>query len=156
MTGPYLLCTDGSDLAAASLAAGLSVLDPSAPAVLVMAVPDVDESMVTGSGMAGGVMTAEELDEQVAGDHAAALELLGALRERLGLPDAELVVVMGAAGSAVCHMAEERGARAIVVGTRGRSGLKRAVLGSVSDHIVRHAPCPVVVTHAVAPGADAD
>ena len=28
----------------------------------------------------------------------------------------------------------------------GRSGLKRAVLGSVSDQVVRHASCPVVVT----------
>ena len=33
-----------------------------------------------------------------------------------------------------------------MVGSRGRGGLKRAVLGSVSDHIVRNAPCPVLVT----------
>jgi len=33
-----------------------------------------------------------------------------------------------------------------VVGSRGRGGLKRAVLGSVSDHLVRNAPCTVVVT----------
>jgi nucleotide-binding universal stress UspA family protein len=151
MSGPYLLCTDGSDLAAASVAAGLAVLDPAAPVVLVMAIPDVDESMVTGSGMAGGVMSAEELEEQVAGDHAAALDLLGAERDRLGRPDAEVRVVLGAAGAAVCHLAEELGARAIVVGSRGRSGIKRAVMGSVSDHIVRHAPCPVVVTAAPQP-----
>jgi nucleotide-binding universal stress UspA family protein len=37
----------------------------------------------------------------------------------------------------------------MVVGTRGRGGLRRAVLGSVSDHVVRNAPCPVVV---VGPG----
>ena len=43
------------------------------------------------------------------------------------------------------------GGLAIVRGSRGRGGLRRAVLGSVSDHVVRNAPCPVVVTggHAV-------
>jgi nucleotide-binding universal stress UspA family protein len=35
---------------------------------------------------------------------------------------------------------------AIVVGSRGRGGLKRAFLGSVSDYVVRNAPCSVVVT----------
>jgi nucleotide-binding universal stress UspA family protein len=38
------------------------------------------------------------------------------------------------------------GARAVVLGTRGRGGIARALLGSVSDYVVRNAPCPVVVT----------
>lgn len=40
------------------------------------------------------------------------------------------------------------GTDAIVIGTRGRGGIKRALLGSVSDYVVRNAPCPVVVTTA--------
>jgi nucleotide-binding universal stress UspA family protein len=32
-----------------------------------------------------------------------------------------------------------------VIGTRGRGDIKRALLGSVSDYLVRNAPCPVVV-----------
>jgi nucleotide-binding universal stress UspA family protein len=31
------------------------------------------------------------------------------------------------------------------MGSRGRGGIKRALLGSVSDHVVRNAPCPVVI-----------
>jgi nucleotide-binding universal stress UspA family protein len=31
-----------------------------------------------------------------------------------------------------------------VLGTRGHGGLRRAVLGSVSDHVVRNCPCPVI------------
>ncbi|MFF7443416.1 universal stress protein [Streptomyces sp. NPDC008122] len=33
----------------------------------------------------------------------------------------------------------------LVVGDRGYSGFKAAVLGSVSSHVTQHAPCPVVV-----------
>ena len=33
----------------------------------------------------------------------------------------------------------------IVVGSRGTGRLKRALLGSVSEHLVRNAPCPVLV-----------
>jgi len=33
----------------------------------------------------------------------------------------------------------------IVIGTHGRTGLKRVLLGSVAEKIVRHAPCPVLV-----------
>ncbi|MFF0475103.1 universal stress protein [Streptomyces sp. NPDC004284] len=38
-----------------------------------------------------------------------------------------------------------RGASLLVVGDRGYSGFKAAVLGSVSSHVTHHAPCPVVV-----------
>jgi nucleotide-binding universal stress UspA family protein len=40
---------------------------------------------------------------------------------------------------------ESKDADLLVVGSSGRSGLKAALLGSVSRHVVDHAPCPVVV-----------
>jgi nucleotide-binding universal stress UspA family protein len=66
--------------------------------------------------------------------------------EALGIPGAETRVLRGDPGTEICELAAQTSARAIVLGTRGLGGLKRAVLGSVSDHIVRNAPCPVVVT----------
>jgi hypothetical protein len=45
----------------------------------------------------------------------------------------------------VVDLAEELEVDLIVVGTRGRSAIDRALMGSVSDSIVRHARCPVVV-----------
>jgi nucleotide-binding universal stress UspA family protein len=56
---------------------------------------------------------------------------------RMGRPDAEVV-----------SLAEELGAGLIVVGSRGRAGVRRALMGSVSDSVVRHAHCPVMVVRA--------
>jgi nucleotide-binding universal stress UspA family protein len=42
-------------------------------------------------------------------------------------------------------MAEELGAGLIVMGSRGLGGRRRALMGSVSDAVVRHAHCPVMI-----------
>lgn len=45
----------------------------------------------------------------------------------------------------VCDYAKEAGADLLIVGTHGRTGVGRALLGSVAEQIVRHAPCNVMV-----------
>ena len=45
---------------------------------------------------------------------------------------------------AVVDAAKELKADLIVIGTHGRKGLKRALLGSVAESVVRNAPCPVL------------
>jgi nucleotide-binding universal stress UspA family protein len=52
---------------------------------------------------------------------------------------------VGEVAQEVVDLAEELEVDLIVVGTRGRSVIGRALMGSVSDSIVRHARCPVVV-----------
>lgn len=42
------------------------------------------------------------------------------------------------------RFADSVGVYAIVVGTHGRTGLKRALMGSTAEALVRHAKCPVV------------
>lgn len=46
---------------------------------------------------------------------------------------------------AILSMAREFGADLVVIGTRQRTGLERALLGSLTDRIVHFAPCPVLV-----------
>jgi nucleotide-binding universal stress UspA family protein len=46
---------------------------------------------------------------------------------------------------AIVELAEELGAGLIAMGSRGQGGVSRALLGSVSDSVVRHAHCPVLV-----------
>ena len=52
---------------------------------------------------------------------------------------------MGKADHEIVTLAEEIGAGLIVIGGRGRGGIRRALMGSVSDSVVRHAHCPVLV-----------
>jgi nucleotide-binding universal stress UspA family protein len=52
---------------------------------------------------------------------------------------------MGAPGAEIVALAEAIGAGLIIMGGRGRGGLRRALVGSVSDTVVRFAHCPVLV-----------
>jgi nucleotide-binding universal stress UspA family protein len=150
-----MLCTDGSELATEALAAGLRVLAPAERTVVVTVVEPVDASLLLGaSGFAGGVIDEQQYAESVQAQRDAADEILRAAVSALGFDgnaSVETVAIEGDPGRALCDLAAERGATVIVAGSRGRGGLKRAVLGSVSDHLVRHAPCPVLLS---GPAAD--
>jgi nucleotide-binding universal stress UspA family protein len=45
----------------------------------------------------------------------------------------------------IVALAEDLGVGLVVVGSRGQGGIRRALMGSVSDAVVRHAHCPVLV-----------
>lgn len=55
------------------------------------------------------------------------------------------VVWVGSAASAIVAAAGELSADLIVISTHGRTGLKHVLLGSVAEHVVQRAPCPVFV-----------
>jgi nucleotide-binding universal stress UspA family protein len=75
----------------------------------------------------------ERLDEQVRRVEEAG----GTIKEahlRLGRADEEIV-----------DLAQSLGVGLIVMGSRGHGRIRRALMGSVSDSVVRHAPCPVTI-----------
>ena len=51
-------------------------------------------------------------------------------------------------GDIILDAARADGAELIVMGTHGRTGIGRLLLGSVAEHVLRHADCPVVTVHA--------
>jgi nucleotide-binding universal stress UspA family protein len=57
----------------------------------------------------------------------------------------EAEVKIGDVGEVVCQVAKDWSANLIVIGRRGRSGLSEALLGSVSNHVLHHATCSVLV-----------
>lgn len=72
-----------------------------------------------------------ELDEWASEARAAGLRVAMVIRE-------------GPAHEEIVAMAQERSADLVVIGTHGRGGARRALLGSVADKVVRLAPCPVL------------
>ena len=54
-------------------------------------------------------------------------------------------LIEGRVAPEIVGLAEEIGAGLIVMGSRGVGGIRRALMGSVSDSVVRHAHCPVLV-----------
>jgi nucleotide-binding universal stress UspA family protein len=54
------------------------------------------------------------------------------------------LLLVGDPASEIVRLAEEEGVDLIVLGTHGRTGLSRLLMGSVAEQIVRRAPCPVL------------
>ncbi|MEL7223343.1 MAG: universal stress protein [Cyanobacteria bacterium P01_D01_bin.36] len=53
----------------------------------------------------------------------------------------------GRAGWSICEQAKNHGADLVVVGSHGRMGLSEMLLGSVSNYVMHHAACSVLVLH---------
>ncbi len=74
--------------------------------------------------------------------------------EEAGGAVAEAHFRMGQPADQIVRLAEELGMGMIVMGSRGHGGVRRSLLGSVSDSVVRHAHCPVTVVRAEKRGSE--
>ncbi len=75
---------------------------------------------------------------------------LEALRERLAKPGLKLSarVVEGPPAETIARVADGEHFDLLVVGTHGRTGVRRLLLGSVAEHVLRTAHTPVMTVHA--------
>jgi nucleotide-binding universal stress UspA family protein len=76
---------------------------------------------------------------------AAEMSTARAARELSGVT-VETQILMGGAGTLILDIARDCQASFVVLGTHGRKGPAHLFLGSVAEHVTRHAPCPVIVT----------
>jgi nucleotide-binding universal stress UspA family protein len=76
---------------------------------------------------------------------------LESVREWLGTQgiDASTQALDGRAGAEILRHAGESGANLLCMTTHGRTGLSRALLGSIADEVIRHAPCPVLLKKSI-------
>ena len=90
-----------------------------------------------------GLILTTEMASQI---QEAASQALEAAAGRARRPGVELTTVLraGPPWGEVVALAAESSADLIVMGTHGRRGLKRLLLGSVAERVVRTAPCPVL------------
>ncbi len=76
------------------------------------------------------------------------------VRQRVkGKARCQIEVTMGDPGVEILQAAKRLGANLIVMATHGRKGLRHLVLGSVAEHVVREASCPVLTVKPKAPAA---
>lgn len=94
-----------------------------------------------------GVAMASSVIDSVIADNKAALEDLArkkCVRATIG----QQLLRTGDARDVIINAAKELGVDLIVMGTHGRRGVSRALLGSVTETVVRSAPCPVLTIRA--------
>ena len=156
-----LLTTDGSELAASAVphAATLAAAAGGATVVVTGVIDDVREILIEGRPVGwvdiGPGLSLQAAEEVVAAQHAEAERQLADFAGRLaalGVGNTEQHVLQGAVGQTIVRAVCELGIDLVVMATHGRTGLGRALIGSVADHVVRHAPCPVLLVRP--PAAD--
>ena len=76
------------------------------------------------------------------------LDRVAARLQRDGIKDLQTSVWYGPAASAIVEAARLRGADLIVMGTHGRSGLGRLILGSVAESVLRSTTTPILLLRA--------
>lgn len=146
--GKVIGATDFSDAALPALHAAAEAARWMGGGLRVMHCLDVDQAVaIAAAGAAGGagaialpLLSGPAFDELRA-DATAALERALA---SLGA-EGEVAVVRRSPGHGIVDEAAAVGASLVVVGTRGRRGLQRLLMGSTAEHVMSSAPCSVLV-----------
>lgn len=132
-----LLATDLGEASAGATEYALELARALSARLLVVSVID------PGARRAGGGL---RVDQERAIRETAMTELVR--RARSQAVPTEFLIWTGDPRDSIVEAAAAERADLIVVGCHGRRGLERAILGSVSDHVVRTAGCPVLVVRA--------
>lgn len=73
-------------------------------------------------------------------------KLLAALKEEIPTElDYEEIVETGIPGAAIAEIVEQQGIDMVVIGNSGKGAVSSFVMGSVSQHVIHHVKCPVLV-----------
>ena len=144
-----LLATDGSGEAELASRTAADLAKSTGSELHVAYVWEAANPYVDAVELAGDEPVSQRLDAQLRRTfEQRAREVLDAETERVraaGGTVAQAHLRMGKPDREVVALAEEVGVGLIVVGSRGHGGIRRALMGSVSDSVVRHAHCPVLV-----------
>lgn len=97
-----------------------------------------------GPGEAVGAAPVAQLNQEQQDYHREVAEKAAKSLTGAGLT-AKAVSMLGDPRSAITDAATRERADLVIVGSHGRSGIKKLLLGSVASHVVSHAPCSVLV-----------
>ncbi len=137
--GSVICCVDGSDGARSALHVAGRLSERLDLELVLLHVQPPTEAPGVSAAPAGQ----QRLHEAEMHD---AVELLARIARDHGLgPDVRRRAEVGPAADSILAVCAEERAEFVVLGSRGRGGLKAALLGSVSAEVAAHAPCPCVI-----------
>ncbi|WP_251343916.1 universal stress protein [Haloplanus halophilus] len=139
MYDAILLPTDGSEPAAAAVEHALGVAERFGATLHLLYVVETDDLS-----HAAPELAIEELRETLRSEGESVLDDAAARATDRGV-EATTAVVEGTAEDAILKYAAENGIDLLVMGTHGRGGLERYLVGSVTERVVRRAEVPVLV-----------
>ncbi len=146
-----LLATDGSEDAAFAARTAVNLANKTGSELHVVYVEEVPRRLSTSATTSLEGLIDPEFEEKMRQRaQAAASQLLEEQVQKImeaGGKIAQAHPRFGRPYEEIVYLAEELGAGILVVGSRGAGGVRRALLGSVSESVVRHAHCPVLVAH---------
>lgn len=147
-TGAILAATDFSDLALEAVTVAAQAARWFGGPLKILHSVDVLIHPVIGWGVPLAASWAPVPERAVQEMRAAAAANLEEMLRRLQV-EGDRIVVEGRADAVIVRAAEELPAKLVVVGTQGRTGISRVVLGSVAEAVVRAAPSPVLVVRSL-------
>ena len=141
-----LIATDGSEVSLDAARKAVELLRPTQVTLLSIADTSIADDSGAG-GFEGNLLSPAESEKARAAILAEGDDEVTATLGAIGLDPAivEHRVVEGSAGPMICQVAEDLAPDVVVVGSHGRGFIKRVVIGSVSEHVVRHCHAPVLV-----------
>jgi nucleotide-binding universal stress UspA family protein len=138
-----LIATDGSDASIEAARRAAQLLRPADHVTLLSVLTEVPGD--DAGGFEGSVYSAGEQEALWKQELAEAGEELERTAAALTSTAVDKRIEVGDVSGTICKVAADLNVDVIVVGSHGRGALERLLLGSVSDQVVRHAPCPVLV-----------
>lgn len=141
-----LLATDGSERALAALSRGVDIVGRDHRFLLLSVVPpSFIPSATVGPMDSHPLVLDPAVEEELEQNERTTAEAnLTELRTTVGI-DGENLVEIGEPGPTICAVAEREAVDVVVIGSHGHGWLQRVLIGSVSNHVLHHAPCPVLV-----------
>lgn len=153
-----LVTHDGSECASAVLPHAVSMaIALNAEVLLLHVIGPFTPSVRITSTYGIGVFTSPEIDEAAARELAkrarkTATKKLEEIKDELisaGIKKVHIKVEEGYAPELILYIAKEKNVDIIMMSTHGRTGLKKVLIGSVTEHVIHRATCPILVVHPI-------
>ncbi|MFA7249566.1 MAG: universal stress protein [Dehalococcoidia bacterium] len=154
MYNKILLALDGSEVSQQAIPHAVTLAKQTGASVVLVRVIDSEAQMImrvsgaTIEPIPVGQVTADIARDAVAAEREEAESDLQAVKDAMaaqGVTNVTTMIREGYPGDEIVNAAAETKADVVVIATHGRSGIRRAILGSVADHVVRNTPMASVL-----------